>query len=187
MSESAVKAVAFQYEPDVTVDLLLETFRMMVNHALWVGLHQDIRSHFKLIGAVYEDFKRYGLHTHYTLSACEVASAILKNHKRNHRTPVARRLFLKLDKQTFKLESGVLRIPAKPRQFITLKLKLGDYQQQFLEDRTLRLGSLTLTAQKAIITFKKQTEVSKSYRSVVAYDTNELSLEASTPPKPESA
>jgi hypothetical protein len=44
---------------NVTVETLLESFRMMVNHALWGGLHQGIRSRFKLIGAVYEDFKRY--------------------------------------------------------------------------------------------------------------------------------
>jgi len=30
LSESAVKAVAFQYEPDVTVELLLETFRSTI-------------------------------------------------------------------------------------------------------------------------------------------------------------
>jgi putative transposase len=183
LSKSAIKAVSFNYEAEVGVEPLLETFRMMVNHAVCVGLREGIRSRFKLIGVVYNDFKRYGLHTHYTLNACEVASTILKNHKRNHRSPVARRLFLKLDNQTYKLESGNLRIPVKPRQFMILKLRLGDYQRQFLEDRTLKLGSLTLTEEKAIIAFKKQIQVSRSYQSVVAYDTNELSLDGahSTP------
>jgi len=60
----------------------------------------------------------------------EVASAILKNSKRNHRTPVAKRLFLKLDNQTYRLGDDTLRIPLKPRQFLTLKLKLGEYQQK---------------------------------------------------------
>jgi hypothetical protein len=85
----AVKAVAFSYEPDEAV-------------------------RFKLIKAVYEEFKRYGLHSHYTLSACEAACVILKNSKRNHRTPVAKRLFLKLDNQTYRVEDEAVRIPLKP-------------------------------------------------------------------------
>lgn len=93
--------MGFQYEPNEAVRPLLETFRMMVNRALWIGIHGRIRGRFKLIRAVYNEFKRYGLHTHYTLSACEVASAILKNQKRNHRAPVAKRLSLKLDNQAY--------------------------------------------------------------------------------------
>lgn len=100
---TAVKAIAFKYEPDESVKPLLESFRMMVNHDLWLGMRDGIRDRFRLIGAVYEDFKGYGLHTHYTLNACEVASAILKNHRHKHRAPVARRLFLKLDIQAYKL------------------------------------------------------------------------------------
>jgi len=110
------------------------------------------------------------------LSACEVASAILKNHKRNHRAPVANRLFLKLDNQTYRLEGERLRIPIKPRQFLTLKLKIGSYQR-CLEDSSLKLGSITLTENKATVAFEKTQSTPFNYDSVVAYDTNELSLD----------
>lgn len=174
---SAVRAVAFQYEPDESVKPLLESFRMMINHALWVGMRKGIRSRFKLIRAVYEEFKRYGLHTHYALSACEVASAILKNHRRNHRAPVAKRLTLKLDNQTYRLEGETLRIPIKPRQFLTLKLKIGGYQRRFLEDPSLRFGSITLSQNKLVVAFRKTQTVPLDHASLVAYDTNELSLD----------
>jgi IS605 OrfB family transposase len=172
-----VKAVAFEYEPEEAVKPLLKTLRRMVNHAIWVGRHRGIRARFKLIKAVYEDFKQYGLHSHYTLNACEVASAILKNHKRNRRAPVAKRRFLKLDNQTYRLRSGMLRIPIKPRQFLTLKLKVGSYQRRFLEDAALKLGSITLTERKVIVAFEKTESGAPNHASVLAYDTNELSLD----------
>ena len=173
----AVKAVAFEYEPEDAVRPLLESFRIMVNHALWIGMHRGIRGRFKLIMAVYEEFKQYELHSHYTLNACEVASAVLKNHKRNHRSPVARRLFLKLDNQTYQLRNGTLRIPIRPRQFLTLKLKVGSYHSQFLEDLTLKLGSITLTERKVIVALEKTKTGTSNHASVLAYDTNELSLD----------
>jgi IS605 OrfB family transposase len=150
---------------------------MMVNHAIWVGKERRVRGRFKLIRAVYEELKRYGLHSHYSLNACEVAAAILKNNRRHHRAPVARKFVLKLDNQTYKLGSNTLRIPLKPRQFLTLKLKQGEYQQRFLNDATLKRGSITLTERKVIMAFQKTETARLGYRSVLAYDTNELTLD----------
>jgi putative transposase len=172
-----VKAVAFEYERNEAVRPLLESFLMMVNHALWVGIHEGIRGHFNLNRTVYHEFKRYGLHTHYTLSACEVASAMLKNHRRDHRSPIAKKLFLKLDNQTYQLREEILRIPTKPRCFLALKLKLGDYQHRFLEDSSLRLASMTLTERKVIVAFERRRSPALEHVSVAAYDTNELSLD----------
>lgn len=174
---NTIKAVAFQYEPDQSVKQLLQTFRMMVNHALCIGMQTRIHNRFRLIRAVYEHFKSYGLHTHYTLGACEVASAILKNRRKKHRAPVARRLFLRLDNQTYQLRGEALRIPSKPRKFLTVRLKLGEYQRRFLEDSFLKLGSITLTETKLIVAFEKARATYLDYDSVLAYDTNELSLD----------
>jgi len=174
---TTIKSVAFQYETEERVTRLLTTFRMMVNHAIWAGMQGGFRSRFSLIKAVYKDFKKYGLHSHYTLNACEVAAAILKNHRRNHRAPVAKKLFLKFDKQTYLLQKETLRIPIKPREFLVLKLRLGDYQSRFLDDPSLTLGSITLTEDKVTVTFKKEEANGFEYRAVTAYDTNELSLD----------
>lgn len=150
---------------------------MMINHAIWVGKKRGTHGRFNLIRAVYEDFKRYDLHTHYTLSACEVASAILKNKRRSHRAPIARRLTLKLDNQTYRFQSDSLRIPIRPREFLNLKLRVGSYQRRFLNDASLRTGSITLTETKVIIAFTKTQLPPAEHHGIIAYDTNELSLD----------
>jgi transposase len=174
----ALKAVAFEYEYNEAVEPLLDRFRMMVNHAIWVGNQRGIYGRFKLITAVYDEFKRYGLHTHYALNACEVASAILNNTKRKHRSPSAKRRFLKLDNQTYRLENGALRIPMQPRRLLLLRLKLGDYQRIFLEDRSLKRGSITITEGKVIVAFERiRSKAFDDASGVLAFDTNELSLD----------
>ena len=90
---------------------------------------------------------------------------------------MAKRLSLKLDNQAYQLGGETLRIPTKPRHFVTLKLKIGEYQRRFLRDSSLRLGSITLTESKLIVAFKKAELRQFNCRSVVAYDTNELSLD----------
>jgi putative transposase len=172
----AVKAVQFKHsEP---VGDLLETFRKMVNEAVRVALEQRITSRFKLIRAVYEPFKRYGLHTHYTLNACEVACGLIRNRRRR-KTPYIEKAFLKLDNQTFKICGDILRIPVKPRQFIEIPLRMGDYQKAFLSNSTLKLGSVTITASTVTVVFSKTAKVIEP-KGYVAIDTNERSIDCAT-------
>ena len=172
----SVKAVQFKHSEHL--DGLLETFRSMINEAVRAALERRITSRFKLIKAVYESFKRYGLHTHYILNACEVACGLIKNRRRK-KTPYVRSAFLKLDNQTFKLENGTLRIPGKPRQFIEIPLKMGDYQRRFLSDPTLKLGSVTITERTVTVAFSKTAEAIEP-KGYVAIDVNERSLDCAT-------
>ena len=168
-----VKAVQFKHsEP---IGGLLETFRNMVNEAVRIALKQKITSRFRLIRAVYEPFKRYGLHTHYILSACEVACGFIRNRKRR-RTPYVRKAFLKLDNQTFKIKGNAIRIPTEPRQFLEIPLKMGAYQKSFLIDPTLKLGSVTATASTVTVAFSRTAEVIEP-KGYVGVDTNERSLD----------
>jgi len=77
-----VKAVRFQYRPEGELKELFQAFRQMTNDAIRTATEQGITSRFRLIKTVYKDLKRYGLHTHYILSACEVACAVIRNRKR---------------------------------------------------------------------------------------------------------
>ncbi|MEM2897282.1 MAG: transposase [Candidatus Bathyarchaeia archaeon] len=150
----------------------------MVNEAVRIALEWKITSRFKLIKAVYEDFKRYGLHTHYTLNACEIACGLIRNRRRR-KTPYVRRAFLKLDNQTFKIRGGILRIPEKPRQFIEIPLKMGEHQKAFLSDATLKMGSVTITESTVTVAFSKTAEVIETM-GYVGIDTNERSLDCAT-------
>jgi len=127
---------------------------------------------------VYPCFKdRYGLHTRYTLNACECAFAMLRNRRWKKR-PHAKNLFLKLDNQTYRLNYMLLRIPIRPREFLSIPLKGGDYQLSFLRDPTLKRGSITLTANTLSMAFSKETAEMPTLRNV-GYDLNEKSLVSS--------
>lgn len=174
----SVKAVTFRYQPTTQILDLLETFRDMVNEAIRIGYEKKPKSRFKLIQEVYAYFKeRYGLHTHYILSACECAFAMLRNRKWKKK-PRAKHLFLKLDNQTYRLHYMLLRIPTKPRNFIIIPLKGGKYQLSFLKDKTLKKGSITLTDSIISISFSKETAEMEPLR-MVAYDVNEKSIVSS--------
>jgi len=175
----AVKAVSFQYSPRDDVHALLVTFRDMVNEALRIGFEKKPRSRFQLITMVYYDFKeKYGLHTHYILSACECAFAMLRNRKWR-KCPYARRLFLKLDSQTYRLDYMLLRIPTTPKHFITIPLKGGDYQLSFLCNSSLKRGSITLTESTLVLAVSKTASVVEPLRKSIAYDINEKNITSS--------
>jgi len=179
--EKVTKAVKFGIESNKELGFLLSKFRDLINFCVERGLEKNISSRFRLIKEVYEDAKQFGLHTHYILNACEIACAMLKNYRKtkrkneNVKKPKAKRLFLKLDNQTYKLverEDGLyLRIPVKPREFLFLKLRYGDYQKKFLNGN-YKLGSVTINSNSVILTFSKETNL-KSPKRIVAIDVNE--------------
>ena len=175
----AVKAVRFQYAPREEVHALLVTFRDMVNDALRIGFEKKPRSRFQLITMVYYDFKeKYGLHTHYILGACECAFAMLRNRKWRN-CPYARKLFLKLDNQSYRLDYMLLRIPTTPRNFITIPLRGGDYQLSFLRNPSLKRGSITVTDSTVVLAVTKAASVVELLRKPVAYDINEKNITCS--------
>ena len=169
-----VKAAQFCHRSKEVLPIL-ESFRHMVNHAIRVGKEHKIKSGNKLIRVCYEEFRKYGLHTHYTLSACEVACARLKQYRKNRKLAYVRKPHLKLDNQTFKIVDGNLRIPVKPREFIYIPLKMRNYHRQFLNDATLKIGSVTVTVSTVTIAFSKDSKTIEPM-GIVAFDTNEKSL-----------
>jgi len=175
----AVKAVKFHYEPTKQIFDLLNTFRAMVNEALRIGFEKKPRTRFQLITMVYPDFKeRFGLHTHYILSACECAFAMLRN-RRWKKLPYAKHLFLKLDNQTYSLNYMLLRIPTTPRNFILIPLRGSDYQLSFLRDPALKRGSITITDSTVVLAVRKTASVVEPLSKAVAYDINEKNITSS--------
>ena len=81
-SVPSVKAIRFAYDASEELPALFEEFRLMCNDAIRIALKEKPRSRFALIKLAYPRLKEYGLHTHYILSACEVAYSAFKNPKR---------------------------------------------------------------------------------------------------------
>jgi len=179
----AVKAVQIRYQPSEDVLRLLETFRRMVNYCIHVGLEKGVSSRFRLSNEVYHKLTGYGYHSWYVLGAIEVATVILRNYRRakrrNRKTkvPRARRLMAKIGNQAYKIVGDQLRIPIKPREYFYVKLHKRVLE--FMSDATLRLGSVTLTASKVVLTFVKTAEVAEP-RGYVAFDINEKSVDGIT-------
>jgi len=150
----SVKAIRFAYEASEELSTLFEEFRLMCNDAIRTALKEKPRSRFALIRLAYPRLKEYGLHTHYILSACEVAYSSFKNPRRRSK-PYIRRPFLKLDSQTYALDHLILRIPTKPRHYIYLTLQASNHQLSFVDDPLLKRGSITVTASALAIALTK--------------------------------
>ena len=164
----AVKAIRFNHD-NTEILTLLETFRQMVNEGIRLGKQHNIRARNKLIAICYEEFKKCGLHTHYTLSACEVACARLKQYRKHRKLAYVRKPHLKLDNQTFKVKDGRLRIPVKPREFLYIDLKVREYHREFLSSNWHK-GSVTVTPNSVMVSFSRNVPEIKP-EGMVAFDT----------------
>jgi putative transposase len=153
----------------------------MCNDAIRIALQYEnehngekVTSKFSLIELAYPRLKEYGLHTHYILSACEVAYSTYRNKNRKSR-PFFKRLFLKLDSHSFSLNHLILRLPTRPRHFIYLTLQGSNYQLSLLENPNLSVGSVTVTSTTVSIALSKQTSEIHP-EGQIGIDTNERNV-----------
>jgi len=150
----AVKSISFEYEASGELSSLFEDFRLMCNDAVRIAISERPKSKFRLIELAYPRLKEYGLHTHYVLSACEVAYSVYSNKNRKS-VPYIRKAFLKLDNQSYQLNHLILRIPIIPRRFIYLTLRGSDHHTSFIDDPSLKRGSIVVTEYSVSIAFSK--------------------------------
>jgi len=150
----ALKSVSFQHTASQQLASLFEDFRLMCNDSIRIAIKERPKNRFGLIQLAYPRLKEYGLHTHYILSACEVAYSVYRN-KRRKRVPYVRKAFLKLDSQSYQLNHLLLRIPTTPRSFVFLTLEGSDYHSSFIDDPGLKRGSVTITEGSVSIAFSK--------------------------------
>jgi len=157
-----VKTVSFQYDASNELSSLFEDFRLMCNDAIRAALKYEeehggekVQSRFRLIELAYPRLKEYGLHTHYILSACEVAYSVYRDKNRKS-PPYVRKAFLKLDKQFYLLNHLILRIPTKSRRFVYLTLHASDYHLSLIDSVALKKGSITVNGHFVNISLRKE-------------------------------
>jgi putative transposase len=151
----AVKSIVFGYVASQELSSLLEDFRLMCNDAIRIAINERPKSKFSLIELAYSRLKEYGLHTHYILSACEVAFSLYRNKKRRS-FPYVAKAFLKLDNQSYRLNHLLLRIPTTPHHFIFLTLRGSNFQLSFVDDPSLKRGSVTITDRTVSVAVSKE-------------------------------
>ena len=178
----AVKGVKFGYESCAGTVQVLSMFRSMVNEAIRICLTENIRGRLNLRNRIYREFMDgHGVASCYPYSVAEVAWSIVKKHRRWQRTPVARHPMMKLDASAFTIQDGILSLafgPGRNGQRISIRLKFGAYQRTFLEDASLRKGSVTITEHTVVVAFSKEIAPAMPV-SKVAFDINEKSLVSS--------
>jgi len=173
----SVKSVSFKYSASQELSSLFEDFRLMCNDAVRFAMRDKPRNRFALIQLAYAQLKEYGLHTHYILSACEVAFSIFRNKKRK-RVPYIRKAFLKLDVQSYQLSHLLLRIPTTPRHFVFLTLDASDYHNSFINNSTLKRGSIIITERSVCIAFSKEVTTHEPL-GYIGIDVNERNVTVS--------
>ncbi|MCS7367504.1 MAG: RNA-guided endonuclease TnpB family protein, partial [archaeon YNP-WB-062] len=178
-----VLGVPFGYEFNYELRRLLEDFREMINFCINYAYRKRITSYAKLRKSIYEDWKRkWNYSTHYCHSACKIALAILKNYRKKHKEgkPEAKKLFMQLDPQLYKFYGDKIRISIKPRKFIFIDLKYGEYQKKFIDswkEEKLKTGEITINETKIIIPFKKWIDL-QNPKDWIAIDINESNVTA---------
>ena len=170
-----IKAVKCAYKSAPELLSLMNAFRGMVNEAIRVAEKEGITSKYGIKKLVYDDFKKYGLHSHYTHGVCERASSLLKN-KRRKKKPYVWKPLLKLERQMWRLENGVLKVPIQARQYICLSLKIGDYQRGLLSDPDVKLGSVTVSPTHVSFAISKMVKLFES-EGLIGIDVNEASVD----------
>ncbi len=165
---------------------LLAEFRLLVNESIRIALREDIRSRARLARVAYQDLSRgHPVYKQYIPSAFEVALAVLKAHRRRLKrkkrssVPYMRRLMLKAENQSYRLdrETGRLRIPVRGTEGVQLHLPLSEWHGSFLSDPAWGLGSLTVVPGKIILVVRKEAPKAYEPERAIALDTNEDSLD----------
>ena len=149
----------------------------MCNDAIRVAIEAKPGTRFKLIELAYPTLKEYGLHSHYVLSACEVAFSVYKSANRKS-IPHIKRAFLKLDNQSYRLFHQLLRIPTTPKNYLFLVLQVSDFHASYLEDPSLKRGSVTITTERVIVAISKKVDPPEPI-GFVGIDLNERNVTVS--------
>ncbi len=180
-----VLGVVFRYEPNDEVRKLLEDFKDMINFCIDYACKNKITSYAKLRKNIYEEWKRrWDYSTHFCHSACMIALSMLKSYRKKRKNkegkPVAKKLFMQLDPQLFKFYGDKIRISVRPRQFLFIELKFGEYQKKFIEAwkrGELKVGEITINETKVIVPFKKEVDL-QNPNDWIAIDINESNVTA---------
>ncbi|MEK6911325.1 MAG: hypothetical protein AABX36_00785, partial [Candidatus Thermoplasmatota archaeon] len=165
---------------------LLGEFRLIVNRSIRTALREDIRSRYRLSSVAYRALSvDHDLYKQYIPSAFEVTIAVLKNYRRRVRqgkranVPYLRRLFLKAENQSYRLDraTGRLRIPVRRGEHVDIDLPCSEWHRAILSDPSWGLGSLTVTPNRIIVAVRKAAPEPYEPLAAIALDTNEVSLD----------
>lgn len=161
---------------------MLHDFRDMLNFCLKRAFETKSFSIKGLHHACYGELKaQYNYNSQYFVSAIKTAVSMLSSWKRlKGGRPEARKLFINFSPLLTHFKGDLLRISIKPREFLSIPLKFGGYQERFVElfrEGKLKVGQIQMNEHWIIVPFKQEVDLTKP-NECVAIDVNESNLTA---------
>ncbi len=141
---------------------IFDYFRFCTNEAIRIGSQKQNTSRFSMHKELYLKL-RGDFYAKYVHGALQCAVSKIKQYKRARRKkhdakiPYIWKNMLKLDNQSYKISECHIRIPIRKRQYFFIKLT--SYVLEQLENT--KLGSITVTENKLIISYSKEIERQK--------------------------
>ena len=141
---------------------VFDYFKFCTNEMIRVSIEKNLTSR----GAMHNEFyknMRTDFMAKYIHGAVSVAKARVKQYrnakkkKPDVKIPYVKRNIVTMDNQSFKIENDIIKIPIKPKQY--LFIKLTSYVIKTIKDT--KLGSMTLTPEKLIISYSKEIQETK--------------------------
>jgi putative transposase len=177
-----IRAVKFGYDSTAKIEMLLHDFRDMLNFCLKRAFETDSFSIKRLHHACYRELRgRYDYNSQYIISAIKTAVSMLSSWRRTKGAkPVARKLFIEFSPLLTHFEGDRLRISVKPREFLTIPLKYGSYQERLIKawrEGGLRIGEIQMNERWVIVPFKQEVDLTRP-DEVIAIDVNETNVTA---------
>jgi putative transposase len=161
----------------------METFKVMVNHCIRIGLENNCSSIKKLSLLSYHTLKDYQIQSYYKLPAIVQAAGRLAQLKkdikkgRKAKSPYIRKPYL-VSWHGFKINGMLLSFPVSNREFANILL--NDYVVKILSDKTLQPRSFVITPTTLSITVRKNIQEIKP-ESIMEIDRNLRNVTIFTP------
>jgi len=147
------------YEPSDELLNFLDTFRMMTNDCVRIGLANNASTLKRLSLLCYKELRRYRVVSYYKLHAISRAAGILASRKKSIRRGVATQEPYTVRPQLvssygFKMENGVLKVPLGERRYFDVPL--NRHTRKVLSEAGLKVRSFTLTTSSLSLTISKE-------------------------------
>ena len=177
-------------EPPEGLDGLFSTYREIVNFLITYAYESNITSFKRLKKETYKELReKYPqLPSHYLYTACQMATAVYKSHRKRKRKgkangkPVFKKEVIMLDDHLFKpdLEKGVIKL-STPKGRIQLEFYPAKYHEKF---KGWKVGQAwIIKTPKGVfinVVFSKEVEV-REPKAFVGMDLNENNVTLSLP------
>jgi len=157
----ARKSVKQRLAPPTSIKHVMESFRVMCNDVIRIGMAADVSSMKRLSKIAYGELKRYDVPSYYKVCAISKAAGILSARKKSIRrgfptkNPCLSRSML-VSCYGFKVENGLLRIPIGEHRFE--RIALNPHTLATISQPGVEVRSFTLTEHSLSLCIAKEVE-----------------------------